>query len=583
MTTEELDESTKELLGKTLSFEELRDDLNNTSPLQMSKKLIEIELHDQKSSLEIMDKVYEEFESGQDVINSLVNPMLLSIADGLIKHPKLNGSFRKTNITPSRLVNEINNFTYEKDTKKDMDDDVFLTQAEKSHYSSETRNRHYDTKSRTQTEKEKGIERNETITYENKHGELKTKKTATVIDDVTGEELDLTREGAKQKGIRAADMDHVNPINSIRKKYQNNPYIYRDDLDKIIGLKENETYINSSLNSSKGDQTWSEYIESSTKDDNGNLIDKDGNILITKENQNTALEKEKEVTEAQNKESKKIMAKNIGLKGLGDAIVLILKPIWFEIKDMFKNGVLYGFDITDKIEAFILRLRRAGKFIKDNALKTLGDAVKEVISNFIPMLLETLLKAFLSIWKKFIEIVTKGFMAIKEAFKIILTPSEKMSQAQKADAITKIIASAIVPILTFSFETALEKIPVIGDIATIIISGLLTTLVVWLLDQIDLFSVKDEKRLARVKEIFQLRIENIKKNTDIFKKESLEILAKQKLQFTKIVEDMDNAIDGNIDVNSSVYKMADFMNIDLKVKSDDNFIAMLQTQKVLNI
>ncbi|QFR49383.1 hypothetical protein FJR48_06445 [Sulfurimonas lithotrophica] len=570
MSKNELDEQTKELVGKTLSFEELREELNNTSPLQMSKKLIDIELHDQQSSLEIMDKIYEEFESGQNIVTELVNPMLLGIADGLIKHPKLNGSFRKTNVTPSRLVNEVNSFSYEQFTHKDVDEDVFLTQAEKSHYGTDTRNNHYDTKSRSETEKSKGIERNETITYENKKGEIKTKKTATVIDDVTGENIDLTTNGAKQKGIQSADMDHVNPINSVRKKYQNNPYLYRDDLEQVIGLEQNETYINSSLNRAKGDMTWSEFIEKNPD-------------ALTETEKEKALKLEKEATEAQNKEARKLMAKNVGLKGFGDAIVLILKPIWFEIKDMFLNGVLYGFDTNDKIEAFILRLKRAGKFIKENALNTLGDAIKDVIGNFIPMLLENILKAFLGMFKKFIEIVTQGFMSIKEAFKIMLKPSEEMSSAQKADAITKIIASAVVPILIFNLESALEKIPIIGDVATIIVSGLATTLVVWLLDQIDLFSVKDEKRLARVKEIFQLRIENIKKNTDIFQTESLEILAKQKLQFTKIAEDMKHKIENNLDVNTSVYQMADFMDIDLKAKNNDDFIAMLQTQKVLSI
>ena len=84
------------------------------------------------------------------------------------------------------------------------------------------------------------------------------------------------------------------------------------------------------------------------------------------EQQKKALELENKANKAQNKEAAKAMAKNIGLKGLGDIIILLLKPIWFEIKDMFKNGILYGFDTNDKIEAFLLRLKRVTKFINDN-------------------------------------------------------------------------------------------------------------------------------------------------------------------------------------------------------------------------
>ena len=581
----ELDEATQNLIGKSLSFEEVQKDLNNTSPLRMSKKLIEYELFDQQSSIEIMDKIYEEFTSKSNIIDGLVNPMLLGIADGLIKHPKLNGTFRKTNMTPTRLAKEVNNFSYGNDIEKDIDDDVPLTQAEKSYYNNEKtgvnsegkkynkqyhRNKKYDIKSRGQTEKDKGIVKDETITYADNKGNIKTKNTTTIKDDITGEDLDLTKEGAKQKGINSADMDHVNPINNIRQKYKNNPYLYRDDLAKLIGMEENESYINSSLNQSKGDMSWSEYIEKYPN-------------ALSPEEQKIALELESKATKAQNKKATKLMAKNIGLKGLGDIIILLLKPIWFEIKDMFTNGILHGFGTNDKIKAFILRSKRVKNYIKNNILNTLGDGLKDIMNNFVGVLISSIVDMFTGIFKKIIQIITDGFMAIKEAFKIMMKPESEVSSAQKADAITKIIASAVVPILIFSFEESLSKIPVIGDVATIIVSGLATTLVVWLLDEIDLFSVKDEKRLARVKEVFQLRIENIKNNTDIFEQTSLEILAKQKLQFRKVMDNMNHAIDNNLNVNDSVYQVANFMQIDLKIQDTEDFLYLLNTNKTIAI
>jgi hypothetical protein len=576
---------TEKLVGKKLSFEKVRKDLNNTSPLQMSKKLIEYELYDQRSSIEIMDKIYEEFESKNNIIDNLVNPMLLSVADGIIKHPKLNGTFRKINMTPSRLVKEVNSFTYNIDSKKEIDEDVFLTQAEKSYYNNEKtgrtpegkeynkqyhRKKYYDTKERRQTEEDKNIVRDETIVYTNEKGETKTKTTTVIKDDVTGEDLDLTKEGAEQKNINSADMDHVNPINSIRNKYKNNPYLYRDDMQKIIGLKDNESYINSSLNQSKGDMTWSEYIKKHPD-------------ALTKKEQAKALKLEAKANKEQNDMAAKLMAKNIGLKGLGDIIILLLKPIWFELKDMFKNGILNGMQTQDKIEAFILRLKRVKNYIQNNVLNTLGDSLKDILSNFVGILINSIVGVFTGMFKKIIQIISDGFMAIKEAFEIMLKPTKEMSSAQKADAITKIIASAIVPILIFSFEETLSKIPIIGDIAVIIVSGVATTLVVWLLDEIDLFSVKDEKRMQRIKEIFQLRIENIKNNTDIFEKNALEVLAKQKLQFIKIIDNLNTSIDNNMDANRSVYQVADFMKIDLKIKTTNDFITMLIQNKELKI
>lgn len=553
---------------KELSFDEMLKDLSDTSPLMMSKKLIEYELHDQQDSIEVLNSIYEEFESRDNIIDNLVNPMLLSLADGLVKHPKLNGTFRKTDITPLKLVKEVNTFTYEQHSTKDIDNNVFLTQAEKTYYNNEKlgvdkdgkkynknyhRNEIYDIKSRNKTREEKGLEKDEVI---------------------------------------GKDMDHVNPINHLRQKYQNNPYLYRDDIVKLVGMRENEEYINSSLNRSKGDKTWSEYIASRPKNENGDIVDNKGNILLTKNEQEQKIKLQEETTRAQNIESAKMMTKNIGLKGLGDIIILLLKPIWFEIKDMFKNGIHYGFDTNDKIEAFLLRLKRVTKFINDNILNTLGDTLKDVLGNFIPMLISSLAKIVPEMFNKITQVISDGFMAIKEAFKIMMKPDSEVSQAQKADAITKIIASAVVPILIFSFEETvltslkfLDKTPLefLKDVAMIILSGLATTLVVWLLDQIDLFSVKGEKRLARVKEIFELRIETIKKNTDIFEKTSIEILAKQKLQFKNIIANMNVAIDNNQNINQSVYELANFMQIDLKVKSTDEFLNLISNSKNLII
>lgn len=100
-----------EYIIKELSFDTMIDELNNASPLQISKKLIEYELYDQQDSIEVLNKIYKEFEGNQDIIDELVTPVFLNIADGLIKHPKL--GLKETGITVSRLVNEIKGFSYD--------------------------------------------------------------------------------------------------------------------------------------------------------------------------------------------------------------------------------------------------------------------------------------------------------------------------------------------------------------------------------------------------------------------------------------------------------------------------------------
>ena len=58
---------------KELSFDEMLNDLSNTSPLMMSKKLIEYELYDQQDSIEVLNSIYEEFENNQNIVDELVN------------------------------------------------------------------------------------------------------------------------------------------------------------------------------------------------------------------------------------------------------------------------------------------------------------------------------------------------------------------------------------------------------------------------------------------------------------------------------------------------------------------------------
>ncbi|WP_178863445.1 hypothetical protein [Thiomicrorhabdus cannonii] len=567
------------LAGQKISLDEFREELNNTSPLQMSKKLISYEINDQNDSLEVLNQIHEQLESKESLVDSLMQPLLLSLADGLVKHPKLHGGFRKTKITPSRIVNEVMAFSYTESSESSWNDDVASMQGEKTYYDSNGfhRNKFYDTKPRSNTEQDKGIVRDQTVTYVNRKGKLKTVKTTTVKDEITGEDLDLTRAGAQQKGVQQANMDHVLPINYLRKLFKNNPYLYRDDIEKIVGLPSNEAYISSSVNQAKLDFTFKEAIE------NGRLAH------LSDEEKRRALELQRQAEEDTNKEAAKLMAKNVGLEVLGDLIIHSLKPIWFEVNQMVTKGVLYGFEqnTADKIEAVIFRVRRAVAYIKDNILSTLKGSLKNIFTNLISVLISKLLDFVKGFFKKILSMISDGFFAIKEAIKILLKDKDangnKLSSLQKADAITKLIATSITPILIFQFEEVLSKIPVFGEVATLILSGIASTLVVWILNEIDIFSVKGEIRAARIKEIFQLRVQNIKENTDMFASESIQNLAHQKAQFLSVIDSLDESVEEGMALNEHVHNVANFFQVDIQIKTTDSFLTMLSENKTIVI
>ena len=57
--------------------ERLLEELKNASPLDATRYLQEFELYDKKSSQEIIDEVYREFESGMHMTESVVKPVFL--------------------------------------------------------------------------------------------------------------------------------------------------------------------------------------------------------------------------------------------------------------------------------------------------------------------------------------------------------------------------------------------------------------------------------------------------------------------------------------------------------------------------
>ncbi|PRM88278.1 hypothetical protein CJ671_09065 [Aliarcobacter cryaerophilus] len=593
---------------KELSFEEMLNDLSNTSPLMMSKKLIEYELYDQQDSIEVLNSIYEEFENNQNIVDELVTPIFFNICDGIVKHPKL--GLAKSGITATSLLNEIKYFDYEDvhhskrdmiQDKKNLDEN---TKTNTLYYVDKNGQKH---KSRyyarnKDTAKKQGLEEQyykyedtkKMKDYKNKYLKNKSRDEYTNQNDVKN---------------KRPQPDHIIPLEHAIKEYGTSKFLTNENLKNALNEDNNFAVTNGSLNQSKGSKTNLEAVSDGQNTISAKQSDatkqrmiqkgKEAKKEVEKDLNNKVFENLKEDSKKTLRGESKLVndakeqaIKDSQNKALGEIVILLIKPIYYELNDIFKNGMIANFNVSDKIEAFILRMKRVKNYVMSNAIGTIFDNIKDFLQSFVTLLLNGIVNAFVGLLKKILQVISEGFTAIVEAFKIMMKPDSEVTLAQKADAITKIIASAVVPILIFSFEETIlaglkflndTPLEFLKDVAMIILSGIATTLVVWILDQIDLFSVKAEKRLARVKEIFELRIETIKQNTDIFEKTSIETLAKQKLQFKNIIGNMNIAIDNNQNINQSVYEIANFMEIDLKVKSTDEFLNLLSNSKELKI
>jgi len=102
--------SNKKYEQPNLSFEAVASKLNGASPLQASRILIDMELFEQRSSIEVIDSVYKDFESNQNVVDELVTPLGLGVLDSVITHKDL--KLDRTGLTASRLWEDINCFEY---------------------------------------------------------------------------------------------------------------------------------------------------------------------------------------------------------------------------------------------------------------------------------------------------------------------------------------------------------------------------------------------------------------------------------------------------------------------------------------
>lgn len=583
---------------KKIDAQTLKEELSCVSPLKMSQTLLHYELYDQTTSLEVLESIYQDFEDKRDIIDELVTPVFLNIADALVRHPKL--GLAKTGITASRLINEIKGFSY--DESHSSKRDIMLDKA------------NLDKNTNSTVDKKGGFNRSEldnnrrsSIAKERFNGNRTAKSDLEVRDNGASKRLYLYQndeaiQARKEKGHKTTHLtqnaDHNLPLKKVFEDFGKSKVLSTNDLKNIANIDKNFDIISENLNKSKGDSTWSEYLEK--KPDAVNEATKK-KILAREKEAVKELEKEGNKKVINNLMDDKKHIQNIAgeagkqamndskHKAIGEVIILIIKPLYYEFSDIFKNGILYGFDINDKIEAFIERVKRVKNYVLDNAIGTLFDNFKDFLQNFVTMIVNGIVNAFVGLIKKVLQVISEGFMAIVEAIKIMLKPAHEMSPAQKADAITKLLATTVITFLGAYFEETIlsfmngTPFEFLKDIIMIMLTGIASTVVVWLIDQADLFSVKAEKRIMRVKEVFEMRVQSIKENTDIFETASLEILAKQRIQFTDIITRFSTAIDSNQSVNNNVMHLASFMQIDLKVQTTNEFIELLKSNKQIVI
>lgn len=584
--------------------ERLLEELKNASPLDATRYLQEFELYDKKSSQEIIDEVYREFESGMHMTESVVKPVFLSIIDGLLEATSTGRAARKKGLTASRVLQECEDFNYEESQQNITSVNGYT----------EYKNINENTKvnsNMTQVYHRDNYEDKDAMNNYKKERVIGEK---TLVDEYTGKKnLYLEKNNPNlnyndETHRKQAQPDHIVPLKQIHEQFKGNYALDDADIKKIANSDSNLAVTSAGINQVKLHKTNEEYIQ--YMKDKGNPVD-----IATKKNM---LKLQKEAEKAINNEANKAILNNLMRKGnvpnakndsgetikqkqidksneiygntkeiaieqnkdyaIGNVILFIVKPLYYEIKDIFANGMLEGVGASTTFQALKFRFTRIKNNVVKNAAGFLGDNLLDFIKGFISSFIEGIISLFVGVFKQVLKIIKEGIKIFVKSAKILFgKESKEMSASEKGDAIIKLLGGGIIAIAGVGIESLINKIG-IGEPWSVVIatmlSGIASALFMYILEKADLFSVKAEKRYKRIEEIFTERINEINSAAEEFDMVAIDMLVKQREEFESASAQINSALNSNDldNVNDGLYKLAKLFKVDLEYSNTEEFV-----------
>ncbi len=593
---------------------ELLSKLEGASPLDTFSILEQVEICDQKNAREILDMVNAEFESGEQKVENIVIPVFASIIDGILQSipsvkssmdeaggsantPSIFKSAEGMGLSASRIINECRNFQYKNPS---INAEV---------YSEVTKNSQILNSSGTNINENVGSiisdydrkkfdglnEKRKEIIEDNKnaHG-------GQVYDDYTNEPLFATRAEAKAAGAigSSAEVDHMVPLVQVHAQLKQNCMLSDADVKRIANIEDNFAVTSRKINSSKQDKTNHEYAEAHRAD--LDAATRQNMIQMADEAQKN-LDKEanwtvlKNLTDKNNEQRQKLGGelKNEALDGakagvqmgIGNVIIEFLKPLYYEVADSFKNGFTAGVGTDAAGEAFAFRISRIKNHLQDSLVGLGLGSVMDIVKSAINSIVNAIIDLFFGVIKEVLKLIKKGFPVAVSSVKILFDKSK--TPAERGDAVVKLLGGTIISI---AGSMLIEKIfgtepSFLKNIATCLLTGCGTLAFMALMDKLDLFSVKAEKRAARIEEIFAERAKDLAERVSCLQVDVVDLLKKQCLSFDRLISGAEQAIE-NKNVDQMVmysYALADFFKVGLAYTNTREFIQWWDQQELLSI
>jgi ribosomal protein L12E/L44/L45/RPP1/RPP2 len=343
------------------------------------------------------------------------------------------------------------------------------------------------------------------------------------------------------------DLEHITSVKEIETDSKN--HLFADGekpeerLKYRVNISQNDnnlTLIEGGMNSSKNERDLMEWANSKVskkhakETGNPDMTNAEyygaNKELLEKEYKKSKdfIEKKqlKQQIEKQGKEIAITGAKEGVKMGLQQAVGIVLKELTESIFDEISDIYHHGFKGENKLgKTFFSVLKERLLKIGKRVLSKWKDVVKAFgegfFSGFLSNLVTVVINMFVTTGKRVVRVIREGFFSLLKALKLLFFPPENMTFKEAANEASKLIVAGLAItggiFLEQYIDTLLKSIPFADIISTVlvgIITGLATSLLVFLLDKLDLFGVNKDKRYDYVSKELDRMTENSFENIE---------------------------------------------------------------------
>lgn len=301
--------------------------------------------------------------------------------------------------------------------------------------------------------------------------------------------------------------------------------------------------------------------------------------LIKKEEQELVRKRQKAKAEKVKKTIKNNAVAQAGDYAIGNLIMIALRPIYYEIKDIVTKGLEVGVKVKGKVNAIKKRFTRVKDYILKNGIGEALGLAKDFVKMVISAIIEGLINLFVGFYKMVFKLIKEGVKIFVKAYKVIWgQEGRNKTEREKGDALLKIIGASVGGMLGITVEGLLANVAFIPGWARMVLAticgGLVSILFMNALDKMDLFSVKSEKRRLALEKIYDARIKEVEEATKMMDTVAIDVLKEQQKSFDNITKAAGKALDNNDFAETSVQitKMASFLSIELPYGSTQEFV-----------